>query len=316
MKRSHLQHFILSGTLIFALEACVHKPSKTMKPETPIEAASPLPQPPQQGSFLREARLETENLRAELASLKILMAKQAGELRSLRKQSQSVQQREQEQGQQMQNLRSQLLTAQAERDQLRKHNMELEGQVANTPDTSQLVTDIQDLRSSFQKVMTSLKGLSSDITLIKRDMQVTNKNGKPRQTKVAKHLPLAISPIKRSPDANGRITIQEGDTLWHLARAYRVPVDQLREWNNLTSDLIMTGLRLKVADPADSKVLAPAHVKGPTEVVVPVVQHETVEAPSQETPQVTSKQPEEIPSASTHILSIGNSPQVDSDESP
>ncbi len=314
MKRSHLQHFILSGTLIFALEGCIHKPSKTVKPVPPMEIASPVPQ---QGSLLREARLETDNLRAELASLKILMAKQAGELRSLRKQSQSVQQHEQERGQELQNLRSQLLTSQTERDQLRRQNMELQGQVANTPDTSQLLTDMQDLRSSFQKIMTSLKGLRSDITLIKKEIRIRKKEFTPQHTKVMKRLTPAISPAKRPPDANGRIIIQEGDTLWDLAQTYQVPVDQLRQWNSLTSDLIMTGLQLKVAEPVDSLPPAPAHVEAPTDLILPASQQETVTPSSQEEPRLTSEEsPNETPSPSTHILSIGNSPHSDANESP
>ena len=148
MKRLYWQHMILSGTIVLTLGACVHKPTKAMQADSQIEAAS---LPPQQTVLLQEARFEAENMRAEIASLKILMAKQAGELRSLREQSQSVHNREQDQGQQLQNIRSQLLSSQAERDQLRMQNMELEGQVAGIPDTSQLVSDIQAIRTSFQK---------------------------------------------------------------------------------------------------------------------------------------------------------------------
>jgi LysM repeat protein len=217
-----------------------------MQAHPQIEAASP---PPQQTVLLQEARFEAENMRAELAGLKILMAKQAGELRSLREQSQSVHHREQDQGQQLQNIRSQLLSSQAERDQLRKHNMELEGQVASAPDTSQLASDIQAIRSSFQNMMSSMKELVSDITLIKREMRLTTNKLKPQQTQLKRtQAPKALTD-QQTPDAKGRIIIQDGDTLWKLSRTYQVSVGQLKEWNNMTSDLIMTGLRLKVAHP-------------------------------------------------------------------
>ena len=121
MKRLYLQHMIVSGTLVFALGACVHKPTKSMKADIPIEVPSP---PPQHMVLLQEAHAEAADLRGEVASLKILMAKQMGELQSLRGQSQSVHHREQDQGLQLQKIRSQLFSSQAERDQLRKHNMD------------------------------------------------------------------------------------------------------------------------------------------------------------------------------------------------
>jgi len=96
MKRLYFQHMILSGTLVLALGACSHKPTKALIADMPIEATSP---PPQQVTLLQEARAESENLRGELSSLKILMAKQMGELQSLRGQSQSIHHREQDQGQ-------------------------------------------------------------------------------------------------------------------------------------------------------------------------------------------------------------------------
>jgi len=312
MKRFYLQHMILSGTLVLTLGACVHKPTKAMQAHPQVEAASP---PPQQTVLLQEARFEADNMRAEIAGLKILMAKQAGELRSLRERSQSVHHREQDQGQQLQNLRSQLLSSQAERDQLRKHNMELEGQVASMPDTSQLVSDIQALRGSFQQIMSNMKGLASDIRLIKQEMRMTTKQLKPQQTKLAKSLPTMTMADKLTPDAKGRIIIQEGDTLWKLSRTYQVSVGQLREWNNLTSDLIMTGLRLKVAQPLETVEAQSTPAKASTELPVPAAKEESLDNSVQEKPQPTMDTRVEIPSEPKNILSIA-SPQSDSHESP
>jgi LysM repeat protein len=271
--------------------------------------------PPQQTVLLQEARFEAENMRAELASLKILMAKQAGELQSLREQSQSVHRREKDQGQQLQNIRSQLLSSQAERDQLRKHNMELEGQVAGIPDTSQLASDIQAIRTSFQDMMSSIKELASDITLIKREMRLTTKKLKPQQTQLKKtQAPKALTG-QQSPDAKGRIIIQYGDTLWKLSRTYQVSVGQLREWNNLTSDLIMTGLRLKVAQPLETVEAQPNPTKASKELPLPTAEKESLDSSGQENPQSTMDTRVEIPSEPKHMLSIA-SPQSDSHESP
>ena len=312
MKRLYLQHMILSGTLVLVLGACSHKPTKAMQVDPPIGAAS---RPAQQTVLLQEARSEAGNMRAEIASLKILMAKQAGELRSLREQSQSVQHREQDQGQNLQNIRSQLLSSQAERDQLQKEKMKLEGQVASIPHTSQLVSDIQTLRSSFQDMMTSIKGLVSDITLIKQEMRITTNKLKPQQTKLTKNLPTAAMADLLIPDPKGSIVIQEGDTLWELARTYKVSVDQLREWNNLSSNLIRTGLRLKVAEPMETVEAQPDHVKASTKLTTSTAKKENIDAPVPETPNRTMESRIEIPSEPTHILSIA-SPKSDSHESP
>jgi len=312
MKRLYLQHLILSATLVLALGACVHKPTKTMKAATQVEAASPLSQ---QTVLLQEARLESSHLRAELASLKILMAKQLGELQSLRNQSQSVHHREQDQGQELQNIRSQLLSAQVERDQLRKNNMELQGQVANMPQTSQLVSDIQTLHGTFQQVMGSLNGLASDITLIKQEMHITKNILKPQQTSLTTTFPTVAETSKQTPDAKGRVLIQYGDTLWELARTYHVSVEQLKEWNHMTSDLIMSGLRLKVVEPVDERGNHANHVKTSTELPIPTNKPESLDAPVQMTSHSNEETQVEHSTEPTHILSIA-SPQADSHESP
>mgnify|MGYP000109022498 CR=1 FL=1 len=313
MKRLNFQHMMLSGTLILALGACAHKPSKAMKADTPFVASSP---PVQQVILLQEARIESENLRAELASLKILMAKQAGELQSLRKQSKSVQHREQDQGLQLQQIRSQLLSSQAERDQLRKHNMELEGQVSSMPDTSQLVLDIQSLRGSFQQIMSNMKGLASDMQLIKQEMHITIKNTlKPQQTKMTTSLPSVNRVNKLAPDAKGRIIIQERDTLWKLSRTYQVSVEQLREWNNISSDLIMTGLHLQVAEPMKTIESQPENLKVATESSVSKPKNESLKTPVQNTSQQPMEPLAPNPSEPTHILSIA-SPESNSHELP
>jgi len=308
MKRLYVQYLILSGTLVLSLGACVHKPIKAV---TSLDTPSP---PPQRTVLLQEARLESNNLRAELASLKILMAKQSGVLQSLQKQSQSVHLREQDQGLQLQNIRSQLLSAQTQRDQLQKHNMELEGQVASMPDTSQLVSDIQTLHGTFQQMLESLKGLASDITLIKQEMQITTNILKPQQTKLTKTRPTMAFTDKQTPDTKGRIIIQYGDTLWKFSRIYGVSVEQLKEWNHMTSDFMMTGFRLKVVEPMEGREDQPDHVKTSTELPIPTVLNESLDATIQKTSRPSEETQVGIPTEPTHILSI--SPQPDSHESP
>ncbi|MDH5427776.1 MAG: LysM peptidoglycan-binding domain-containing protein [Nitrospirota bacterium] len=313
MKRLYFQHMILSGTLVLALGACGHKPSKALTEDRSFTATSP---PPQHLTLLQEARTESENLRGELSSLKIQMAKQMGELQSWREQSQSVHQREQTQGQELQNIRSELLSFQAERDQLRKHNMELQGQVSSLPDTSQLVSDLQSLRGSFQQIISSMKSLASDMTLIKKEMRITTNKAKPQQTKLSNTLPTVTNTDKPIPDARGRIVIQEGDTLWKLSRIYQVPVEQLREWNHITSDLILTGFRLQVAEPMDTVVIQPNQDVPTTQATaVSDPKHVSNGSPAPTSPKQTTDIHENTDMTPTHILSIAR-PQSDSPESP
>ncbi|MCA9465271.1 MAG: hypothetical protein KC643_07490, partial [Nitrospira sp.] len=175
MTRSHSFPIFLGSCVILLLGACVHKPVKPDAEPAPMAQMAP---PPPQTVLLQEARSEAEQLRAELASLKILMAKQAGELRTLQEQGQGVQKREQERGIEIQNIRSELMASQSERDQLHRRNMELEGQIGGLANTNQLVTEIQTLRTSFQQMMANLKTLSSDLTLIKKAMHVTTNSPK------------------------------------------------------------------------------------------------------------------------------------------
>lgn len=302
---------ILSGTFILTLGGCVHKPTK---PDTVDSSIGHVSQPPQQQVLLQEVRTDNENLRAEIGALKILMAKQAGELQLLRGRSQSIQHREQDQGVQLQQIRGELLDSQAERDELRKHNMELEGQVANMPDTTQLVSDIQLLNQSFQQIMTSMNHLSTDITLIKQEIHRSTGKGQPLQTKLPISKPPTSYGDRRMPDSQGRIVIQSGDSLWKLSQMYQVSIAQLHEWNELNSDVIMTGLKMRVISPKVPHLNSVNSSNNPIEVPAasPAIQ-EPLTKPVNENIPIQDNRVKSVPDEPKHILSLGN-PQ--SPESP
>ncbi|MEO8327302.1 MAG: LysM peptidoglycan-binding domain-containing protein [Nitrospirota bacterium] len=309
MKRNHWAHMVLGGTFILALGGCAQKSTKPVTVDSSTGYAS---QAPPQQFLLQEARTENENLRAELGALKVLMAKQAGELQSLRGHTQSIQHREQDQGLELQHLRGELLNSQAERDEIRKHNMELEGQVASIPDTTQLVSDIQLLNQSFQQIMTSMKQLSTDITLIKQEMHRPTGKGLPLKTKLPVPNPPTSSGDRRMPDSQGRIVIQSGDSLWKLSEMYQVSVAQLREWNELNSDVIMTGFKIRVTSPIGPQVNSVNPSSNPSEVpAFPAIQEPLTE-PVHENIPIQDNRVESVPEPK-HILSLGN-PQ--SPESP
>jgi LysM repeat protein len=158
-----------------------------------------------------------------------------------------------------------------------------------------------------------MKGLVSDMRSIKQEIGFLPKNLKPQQTKLSRSHPTATKTDRPSPDAQGRIIIQEGDTLWQLAQSYQVSVPQLREWNSLSSDLIMTGLRLKITGHLETDEDQSDHVE--TFTPAPATIKNNHSAPAQKAPQPTGDVQVAVPSESTHILSLA-SPQSDSHESP
>ncbi len=318
MKLQFAPKWLLSGLCALLLGACTHKPNKTLESGNVM---APPPPPPQSSLLLKEARLESEQLRTEVASLKILMAKQAGELRALREQTQSIQHRESDQGSQLQTIRGELLTAKAEQDRLRRRNTELEGQVSSMPKTEQLLATIQGLRDSFQQVMTNMKSLASDIKLIKKEMNLSSKKAAPKQITLRPSNKSGDNP-ERTPDAQGKIIIEYGDTLWGLARQYKISVQQLKEWNDLDSDFIMTGFRLQVVSPESLKEKPPAKAElitkpsSSTPAKAPIQAAQSAQTTLQKKSDVNVENEQGTPPVEPkHILSIGN-PQTDTHETP
>lgn len=65
-----------------------------------------------------------------------------------------------------------------------------------------------------------------------------------------------------SGSSGSTYVIQSGDTLSKIARQFGVTVGQLKQWNNLSSDLIYAGSTLKVSGSSSSSNAAPAQGSG------------------------------------------------------
>jgi LysM repeat protein len=183
--------------------------------------------------------------------------------------------------------------------------MELEGQVASMPDTTQLVSDIQLLNQSFQQIMTSMKQLSTDITLIKQEIHRPSGKGQPLQTKLLISKPVPSFEGKRMPDSQGQIVIESGDSLWKLSQIYHVSIAQLREWNELDSDVIMTGFKIRVTSPIVPQLNSVNSSSNPSEVPASPAIQEPLTQPVHENIPIQDNRVESVPEPK-HILSLGN----------
>ena len=231
------------GLLIFltSLGGCTHVPATNMATPPDLKSTD------HYQVLIREARAEADLLRSELASIKIAMAKQNAELQSSQGAKIALRQREEELSSEIQQAKLNALNMQTERDQLRRQNSELQARASSVPEMRQLVLDIRSLQTSVQQMVNSMQTLSRDIVKIKQDMlknqQRLRKTG-PKLTSLPSGQPSG------SRGRKGVVIVSPGDTLWRISRAHRISVKQLKDMNDLTSNDIVVGQKLKV--PASS----------------------------------------------------------------
>jgi len=83
-----------------------------------------------------------------------------------------------------------------------------------------------------------------------RDLQTWNKISDPRSLRAGQSLvvfqsPAPVAAVRRSGTAQH--TVQSGDSLWSIARKYKVDLKDLMRWNGLQRDaVIRPGQSLKI----------------------------------------------------------------------
>jgi LysM repeat protein len=200
--------------------------------------------------LVKESRAEADRLRSELATIKIAAAKNNGKLQ-LTPGATSVQtEKEVALTSEVQKLKTDILKLQEERDQLRNQNVQLQARSEALPGMRQLVMDIKALQTSVYQLVTKMEILSSDIIQVKNDMAI--------QEHVLQTVPHKITKrTKTEPREVGdelvpehaSIIVEYGDTLWDIARAHGISVNELKEINDLESDAIYEDQQLLVPRP-------------------------------------------------------------------
>ncbi len=250
-----MSFFVLTHVLVSSLMALAG--CATSQPVSP-PPTSPLPSSHTQ-SLLEETKVEAEELRSALATERITLAKQQAEVRTVQEALSDMRKREVAMVKELGQVKTEIATLEAERNQVHKENAQLRGKTTAMPQLLQLMTEIRS-------VQTSLNSLVSDVHLLKTDIATLHTELRNSRKPIQVTRPHTQSLGNTSMRGGHLLTVQSGDSLWKISRTYGVSVKQLQELNNLKSDQIFPGqqlrLRMKVARQHDPDI--------PSEVKIPV----------------------------------------------
>jgi len=196
--------------------------------------------------LVKESRAEANRLRSELATMKIAAARQNADLQLTQGSRSQLRHQEEKLVSDIKKLKTDISKLEEERDELRHQNVQLQARSEALPDMRQLVMDIKALQTSVYQMVTKMGTLSTDILKIKQDM-VQNAKRRPTHTVELTALP-ATGPRDSSPN-RAKITVEWSDTLWEIAQAHGISVQELKEVNGLVSDSIFVDQQLEVPLP-------------------------------------------------------------------
>ena len=199
--------------------------------------------------LLKESREESDRLRSELAAMRIASAKQNANLQFYQGTRGNPREKEAARDSEIQEIKAHVSKLQGERDQLRRQNIELQNRSAALPEMRQLVMDIKALQTSVHQMVMGMRTLSADIVKIKYDMVQNKKRLRAqRNQRTARH----AAPPARSSRKLAKITVEQGDTLYSIARAHGISIAKLKQINRLKTDTISVDQQLIVPMPPTS----------------------------------------------------------------
>lgn len=82
---------------------------------------------------------------------------------------------------------------------------------------------------------------------------------------ISLHLLLPENGIAQTGEQSDVHVVRQGETLFSISRQYNIPVVNLRSWNNLTSDNLNVGMRLRIAPERPTNAIT--HVVQPQEAL-------------------------------------------------
>ena len=196
--------------------------------------------------LITEAQAESDQLRAQLANERIMLAKQRADVQRAKKEMSSLRDREADWTKKIADANSEVTTLQKERDQLRRHNAELQGKTAGLPNLLELIQEMRTIQSSITGVASTIKTLSMEVATLKQDFtiyqaKVNRKQSSPKTTATSSTL------ANQPPHPNEEIiTVKRGDSLWRISRHHGTTITSLRKLNNIQGHLIYPGQQLIV----------------------------------------------------------------------
>jgi membrane-bound lytic murein transglycosylase D len=94
----------------------------------------------------------------------------------------------------------------------------------------------------------SLSVIARQYRVSVKDLQRWNNLSDPRKLRAGSTITVFHSPAAPQPAASGTVqhVVQSGDSLWSIARKYKVRVNDLRSWNDLDGSMIQPGQSIRI----------------------------------------------------------------------
>jgi LysM repeat protein len=198
---------------------------------------------------ITDLRAEMQGVQRELGAARAAQARLEGELRE-------AQRRVQETQRALDAQREELVRTREERDRLAAIGRELQAQLVELGRLRQQVGEAGRDQSRLQAIEQAIERQTKELAELKSAMQKLSTRAKQKPTSARLAVPT-YKDVSDQPALSGEsaesasrtVIVEQGDTLWGLARKHRVRLSELIAVNDLTSDLIRPGQELLLPEP-------------------------------------------------------------------